>query len=514
MFPLSLYLLMAVTPRLATAQLTFPEEMLKDNLTPYSCRLSPVTGPCQSQMRRYFYNITSGQCQPFSYSGCRGNDNNFHTLKQCVGSCICAQPAIGKPCSSNNVMRLQRIYFDSKSGQCKQLAYGTCQENSNVYPSLHHCQQTCSLCHLIKDSGPCRGSYRRFYFDTTHNRCVEFFYGGCGGNGNNFIRKAECVKTCSQKRNISIRIVKNGQMQKLSEPFLNMLRLRYPNKSSIIGPISKPVASVQLPKTLSLRPGGFQIPFVSSHTNNQTSNNGKHLTLQNIPRGVDKPKRHLRVFMEHAPKVTHHKEVTNSAEEAGITEEPPENEARKTYPSSTTPPPRSTPRKILFRLRFGTTNKEKLKFTTTTNLPIQGKGIKPNEQATPAFSVLEVSNTSEKRQVLNKSLLGPSWTVRGGRRSAMARDKQPYLSGYINNPIGWTVTGKPTTTTPIQLTTSPVSTGSSHASRTRATLNGQSAELPASVTNMSSLTTSTAVKFILNLISTPYSLMNHNHGMA
>ncbi|XP_067686804.1 uncharacterized protein [Haliotis asinina] len=532
MFPLCLYLLMVSTQRLSTAQLTFPEDILKDSMTPYSCRLNPVAGLCRSQIRRYFYNITSGVCQAFSYSGCTGNDNNFHTTQQCVGACVCSKPAVSNPCSNSVAVGLQRVYFDSISGQCKQLAYGTCMENTNMYPSLHQCQQTCSLCQLIRDSGPCKGSYRRYYFDNSHNRCVEFFYGGCGGNANNFLRKSECEKICSPKQNISVRIVKNT----------DLLRIRYPNISSANVQISKPVANWQLSKTLFLRPHSFVSTF----------NNGKYLlsvspsvSSQKTPSTPYNPARHLRLYIEHNPQVIqnsylHHHEASHSAEEASITEEPQEIEASQSDLSSATTPP-LRPRTFLFRLRLGKTTKEKvtqeIKRAITTNSPVQWKRTTSKKQTSPANSVLDESNTSrhintpETRKAVKKSGL----TVEG----VIAKESRPYLSGYVNSPIGWNMTGQYPFTTPRSLPTSTDSTRNSISSnnkqkhalartisvprtlatpvpRTQATLNGQSPGLSPSGPKMSSLTTSNAVKFILNLISAPYNMMNvsHNHGLA
>ena len=36
----------------------------------------------------------------------------------------------------------------------------------------------------------------RWYFDTSINDCAAFYYGGCGGNGNNFQNRENCRATC------------------------------------------------------------------------------------------------------------------------------------------------------------------------------------------------------------------------------------------------------------------------------------------------------------------------------
>ena len=36
----------------------------------------------------------------------------------------------------------------------------------------------------------------RFYFEEETGMCKPFYYGGCGGNKNNFRTMAECYKAC------------------------------------------------------------------------------------------------------------------------------------------------------------------------------------------------------------------------------------------------------------------------------------------------------------------------------
>ncbi|KAM6194589.1 WAP four-disulfide core domain protein 3 [Sarcoramphus papa] len=58
------------------------------------CHLPPVTGPCRGRFRHYAYNPATGTCQPFIYSGCGGNPNNFITVEECQQ--VCQQPGRAK----------------------------------------------------------------------------------------------------------------------------------------------------------------------------------------------------------------------------------------------------------------------------------------------------------------------------------------------------------------------------------------------------------------------------------
>ncbi|UYV68289.1 hypothetical protein LAZ67_5003708 [Cordylochernes scorpioides] len=45
-------------------------------------------GTCRGHFQRYFYNKKSKRCQSFTYTGCRGNTNNFFTMAECHKACM------------------------------------------------------------------------------------------------------------------------------------------------------------------------------------------------------------------------------------------------------------------------------------------------------------------------------------------------------------------------------------------------------------------------------------------
>lgn len=44
-------------------------------------------GPCKASKIRFSFNVDTGKCEAFVYGGCRGNLNNFRSLKECHRSC-------------------------------------------------------------------------------------------------------------------------------------------------------------------------------------------------------------------------------------------------------------------------------------------------------------------------------------------------------------------------------------------------------------------------------------------
>ncbi|KGL88518.1 Kunitz-type protease inhibitor 1, partial [Charadrius vociferus] len=58
----------------------------------------PDTGQCTESIPRWYYNPFSEKCDPFTYGGCGGNNNNFKEEEECMKSCsgITKADAIGR----------------------------------------------------------------------------------------------------------------------------------------------------------------------------------------------------------------------------------------------------------------------------------------------------------------------------------------------------------------------------------------------------------------------------------
>jgi hypothetical protein len=93
-------------------------------------------------------------------------------------------------------------YFDSNTRACQAFIYGGCGGNANRFESEEQCERHCGsfkdqdVCNVPYVSGPCYGTFQKWYYNPSLGGCQEFVYGGCGGNGNRFSSLEECERIC------------------------------------------------------------------------------------------------------------------------------------------------------------------------------------------------------------------------------------------------------------------------------------------------------------------------------
>nr|ACV66786.1 serine protease inhibitor 2 [Rana chensinensis] len=173
------------------------------------CDLPPKRGPCKARLDRFYYNQRTKTCKDFVYGGCQGNGNNFLTKDDCERTCKsvpdCDQPLVIGRCPGpiHLGFRFPNYYYDKETGTCKPFIYGGCGGNKNNFDTQEDCEASCKpaiSCDLPSDSGPCEVYIPRFYYDRETKTCKDFIYGGCQGNGNNFLTKEDCERTCKSRK--------------------------------------------------------------------------------------------------------------------------------------------------------------------------------------------------------------------------------------------------------------------------------------------------------------------------
>ncbi|VDD78859.1 unnamed protein product [Mesocestoides corti] len=184
------------------------------------CKLPKEVGPCRAAVRRWTYDLSKGQCVEFTYGGCLGNANNFKTKEACEAKCG------GKMLLTEYSQRVYqcmsfRHFVALQAHNYKLVPYylrrcmhpwvgvephshllfihfteGQSESKDDSIPESGADVVDTTVCQLPLEQGNCRASIQRWGFDASRGRCVQFIYGGCGGNANNFESKEACEQRC------------------------------------------------------------------------------------------------------------------------------------------------------------------------------------------------------------------------------------------------------------------------------------------------------------------------------
>ncbi|XP_067004138.2 kunitz-type serine protease inhibitor A [Anabrus simplex] len=148
------------------------------------CLLPMSRGPCRAYFPAYYYNPTSDKCDKFTYSGCGGNNNRFSSLKLCEQSCKDARKLLNveDQCADRKPVCSKGCFLVNDFKDCPR-----CECSAKVRQAM---------CSQPPVRGHCRALLPRWRYDVETKTCTEFKFGGCDGNGNNFISEQECLNAC------------------------------------------------------------------------------------------------------------------------------------------------------------------------------------------------------------------------------------------------------------------------------------------------------------------------------
>nr|XP_045610870.1 papilin-like [Procambarus clarkii] len=177
------------------------------------CSLPSSAGDCDNFEERWFFDMSDNQCKSFVFGGCGGNYNNFGTYDECLKYCGSKKDISTEDEFKQEFCFLEKHqgtcdnlkaywHYDSNDGVCKQFLYGGCDGNENRFLSRQDCENKCGealdVCQLPLVIGPCSGSFRQYYYDSSSDECYEFDYGGCQGNKNRFDSARLCQQRCKK----------------------------------------------------------------------------------------------------------------------------------------------------------------------------------------------------------------------------------------------------------------------------------------------------------------------------
>ncbi|XP_052766205.1 uncharacterized protein LOC128207366 isoform X2 [Mya arenaria] len=189
-----------------------------------ACSL-PLATPCDrvhSWDQFYYYDRSTGQCREVPDGACNNNRNNFYTREQCES--FCDRDKVCQPLTYSTDMRCLAYFenwtYNPSTRVCEKFVYGGCGGSSNNFDTEEACNRKCrqevvttttarpdpshrftngEICAMPEEAGNCLAYIRNWRYDSLTGQCVQFTYGGCGGNENNFKSREECERFCSRR---------------------------------------------------------------------------------------------------------------------------------------------------------------------------------------------------------------------------------------------------------------------------------------------------------------------------
>ncbi|KAM5156748.1 collagen alpha-4(VI) chain-like [Mantella aurantiaca] len=138
-----------------TVSLTTDSQLI--NTVPEKCLLEVNHGTtCRDFQRMWYYIKDVDACSQFWYGGCDGNGNRFKTENECLQTCSSKRQGIS-----------EGTEFLSKD-----------------------------ICQMKQEEGNCQDYVLKWWYNSDQNECVQFWYGGCGGNKNQFETQKQCEAVC------------------------------------------------------------------------------------------------------------------------------------------------------------------------------------------------------------------------------------------------------------------------------------------------------------------------------
>uniref|UniRef100_A0A669EYY9 BPTI/Kunitz inhibitor domain-containing protein n=1 Tax=Oreochromis niloticus TaxID=8128 RepID=A0A669EYY9_ORENI len=181
------------------------------------CTLEKAEGECNGKYLRYYYDSIDKKCKRFLWTGCLGNGNRFfdYNMKHSVlcSDCLIFSISSDKchltPDEGHGSSFNFAVYYDSTKDQCSPFIYKGEGGNANRFENEAECMRNCSpntahaktkpwyACLLKRTEGGCNGNCVKYYYDSRDEKCKEFIWTGCFGNGNRFHDYNSCNSTCS-----------------------------------------------------------------------------------------------------------------------------------------------------------------------------------------------------------------------------------------------------------------------------------------------------------------------------
>ncbi|PAA91105.1 hypothetical protein BOX15_Mlig006615g1 [Macrostomum lignano] len=128
------------------------------------CFLESDPGPCKANLKRYYFNQTTGACEEMTYGGCLGNRNRFLTMSECKNMCedqlqrdpCLYPPSHGQICPGQTpeVSRKVMYFYRGSTKNCYEFTYKGCGGSRNLFASGEQCKEQCRASRVVKMRRP------------------------------------------------------------------------------------------------------------------------------------------------------------------------------------------------------------------------------------------------------------------------------------------------------------------------------------------------------------------------
>lgn len=185
----------------------------------HHCMAPKKAGPCRGSFPRWHYNGASEKCEEFIFGGCKENLNNYLSVDECIKACHnseksgasgrglhlpTSQEKCDAPCTVQQFTCANGCCLDpglecDATPQCSDGSdEQSCENLTNTFEILLQIplDEKAAHCTELPDTGSCRDSITKWYYNPYDATCLRFNYGGCFGNENRFDSEESCMNYC------------------------------------------------------------------------------------------------------------------------------------------------------------------------------------------------------------------------------------------------------------------------------------------------------------------------------